>query len=190
VEAHFSFTWFVTSHRLDFFGRFDCSSCFHLQGYCFNLVLNHSVLNTYASYFYGTSAFTYTKIPKIALISELKGKGVQVWQREWDGWTSEDITTCFPTVSYRWGSPYNRPQRAQRGSTNIDLHMLDLGARRGWMVSITPRPFYPQERPGTHCTGVWVGPRAGLDMCEKSRPHRTVQPVASHYTDWANRPTV
>jgi hypothetical protein len=33
------------------------------------------------------------------------------------------------------------------------------------VVSITPRPrFTPRERaPGTHCTGGWVGPRAGLD---------------------------
>ena len=34
----------------------------------------------------------------------------------------------------------------------------------------------------------WVGPRAGLDGCGKSRPPpgfdpRTVQPVASRYTD-------
>jgi hypothetical protein len=27
-----------------------------------------------------------------------------------------------------------------------------------------PATLYPQERtPGTHCTGGWVGPRAGLD---------------------------
>jgi hypothetical protein len=30
----------------------------------------------------------------------------------------------------------------------------------------------PRGRPGTHRTGGWVGPRAGLDLCEKSRPHR------------------
>jgi hypothetical protein len=40
------------------------------------------------------------------------------------------------------------------------------------VVSTTPQPLYPRERPGTHCTGGWVGPRAGLDVCEKSRPHR------------------
>jgi hypothetical protein len=40
-----------------------------------------------------------------------------------------------------------------------------------------------------------VGPRAGLDRCGKSRPPplgfnpRTVQPVASHYTDCATQPT-
>jgi hypothetical protein len=32
----------------------------------------------------------------------------------------------------------------------------------------------PPERPGTHCTGSWVGPRAGLDVCEKSRTYRDV----------------
>ena len=26
-----------------------------------------------------------------------------------------------------------------------------------------PAALYPRERPGTHCTGGWVGPRAGLD---------------------------
>jgi hypothetical protein len=45
-------------------------------------------------------------------------------------------------------------------------------SRRGCVVSITPRLLYPLERPGTHCTGGWVGPRAGLDMCKKCRPHR------------------
>ena len=33
-----------------------------------------------------------------------------------------------------------------------------------------PAALYPQERPGTHFTGGWVGPRAGLDRCGKSRP--------------------
>ena len=39
----------------------------------------------------------------------------------------------------------------------------------GWS---TPRPgrFTPGERPGTHCIGGWVGPRAGVDGCGKSRP--------------------
>jgi hypothetical protein len=43
--------------------------------------------------------------------------------------------------------------------------ILYIGTRRGWVVSITPRPrFTPGQRaPGTHCIGGWVGPRAGLD---------------------------
>ena len=32
-----------------------------------------------------------------------------------------------------------------------------------------PATLYPRERPGTHCTGGCVGPRAGLDRCGKSR---------------------
>jgi hypothetical protein len=76
------------------------------------------------------------------------------------------------------------------GGRNLGLHALDLGARRWWVVSTTPRPLCPRERPGTHCTGGWVGPRAGLDMCEKISPlpgfdSRTVQLVASRYTDRA-----
>jgi hypothetical protein len=61
---------------------------------------------------------------------------------------------------------------AQKGGRDIALLFLDLGARRGWVVSTTPRPLYPRERPGTYCTGGWVGPRAGLDVCKKSRPYR------------------
>jgi hypothetical protein len=30
----------------------------------------------------------------------------------------------------------------------------------------------PQERYDTHCIGDWLGPRAGLDGCGISRPHR------------------
>ena len=35
-----------------------------------------------------------------------------------------------------------------------------------------PAALPATKRPGTHCTGGWVGPRTGLDGCEKSRPHR------------------
>jgi hypothetical protein len=53
--------------------------------------------------------------------------------------------------------------------------------------------FTPGERtPGTHCTGGWVDPRAGLDteargkiLCPRrvSNPDRpVVQPVVRHYT--------
>jgi hypothetical protein len=33
-----------------------------------------------------------------------------------------------------------------------------------------PQLLYPLERPGTHYTGGWVGPRAGLDTYEKLAP--------------------
>jgi hypothetical protein len=96
------------------------------------------------------------------------------------------------TAWYVWIG-HNRPPRAQRGSRVVALLIINLGARRGWVVSTTPRPLYPREKPGTHCTGGWVGPRAGLYVCEKSRPipgsdSRTVQSVVSRCTDWATRP--
>jgi len=45
------------------------------------------------------------------------------------------------------------------------------GTRRGVRGQRhAPASLYPRKRAGTHCTGGWVGPRAGLDMCGKSRP--------------------
>jgi hypothetical protein len=105
------------------------------------------------------------------------------------------ITFC-PTSSNKQ-SRYT-PWRRLGGEEVELLLILDLGTRWGWVVSITPRPrFTPGERTlGTHCTGGWVGPRAGLDteasgkiLCPRreSNPDRpVVQPVVRHYTAWAN----
>jgi len=51
-----------------------------------------------------------------------------------------------------------------------------------------PTALPPGKRPVIHCIGSCVGLKAGLDGCGKYRPplgfdHRTVRPVASHYTD-------
>ena len=83
---------------------------------------------------------------------------------------------------------------AHRGSRGIDLLFHDNGTRRGEGSASRPGRFLPRERPGIHCTGGWVGPRAGLDRCGESRPPpgfdpRTVQPVASRCTEYATRPT-
>jgi hypothetical protein len=37
------------------------------------------------------------------------------------------------------------------GSRGIALLILELGARRGWVIRTTPLPLYSRERPGTHC---------------------------------------
>jgi hypothetical protein len=76
--------------------------------------------------------------------------------------------------------------QATRGGGKIKLLLiLDLGTRWGWVVSVTTWPhFTPRGRtPSTHCTGGWVGPRAGLDteargkilcLCRESNPSRPV----------------
>jgi hypothetical protein len=74
--------------------------------------------------------------------------------------------------------PRNRSEGLE-WARGIALPFLDLATRRGWVVSTTPRPFYPRESPGTHCTGGWVGPRANLDVCKKSRSHRDSIPGLS-----------
>ena len=90
--------------------------------------------------------------------------------------------------------PFYRPRRPL-GWVEVYLYpFLGPSALDGGGGS-APRPgrLYPRERPGTHCTGGWVGPRAGLDGPKiSSQPGfdpRTVQPVVSRYTDWATRPT-
>jgi hypothetical protein len=37
-----------------------------------------------------------------------------------------------------------------------------------------PAALPPGKRPSTQYIGGWVYPRAGLDGCEKSRPHRYI----------------
>ena len=81
----------------------------------------------------------------------------------------------------------------------VEVELFLLGPRHSrWAGGSAPRPgrLYPRERPGTHFTGDWVGPRAGLDGQKISSPpgfffrSRTVQPIVSRYTDWASRPTL
>jgi hypothetical protein len=64
--------------------------------------------------------------------------------------------------------------KAQTGGVEIYLHFFfDLGAGWGWVVDTFPPAYWtPEELTGTHCTRGCVGPRAGLDGCGKSCPHR------------------
>jgi len=93
--------------------------------------------------------------------------------------------------NYSWS--HYRPGLAQRVGKGIALLFHDLGTRRGWVVSSTPRPYFtPGKDP------VLILQEAGLApgpvwTAGKSRPHRDsipdVQPVVSRYTDWATRPS-
>jgi hypothetical protein len=69
-----------------------------------------------------------------------------------------------------------------RGGRGIALLILNLGSRRGWVVSTTPRPLYPvpiiQE--------VWT---CAKNLAPPGIDPRTVQPVVSCYTDWTTRHT-
>ena len=69
---------------------------------------------------------------------------------------------------------------AHRGSRGIALLFHD---QRHWKgvrgQRHVPAVLYPRERPGTYCTGGWVGPRAGLGRCGKSRSHRDSIPGPS-----------
>jgi hypothetical protein len=58
--------------------------------------------------------------------------------------------------------------RTYWGSGSIAPRILNLGTRWRWVVSLTHRPLYPEERtPGTHWVGGWVGPRTGQDAVVK-----------------------
>jgi hypothetical protein len=91
---------------------------------------------------------------------------------------------------------HNTPMEAQVGGDVLLLLIHDVGTRWECMVSVTPGPrFTPGERTTGHCTGGWVGPRAGLAtqvkgkiscLCRVSNlDHPVVQSIARHYTDWA-----
>ena len=58
---------------------------------------------------------------------------------------------------------------AHRGSGGIALPFHDHGTRRGWGVSVTPRPlFTPEKEPVPIVQEAGRGPRHGLDRCEKN----------------------
>jgi len=94
-------------------------------------------------------------------------------------------------VKVQW-SRY-RPGVAQRVGRGIALHFRDRGTRRGWVVSSTPRPHFPQGKTRYPFYRRLGGPQGRSGRAEYLVPtgirFRTVQPVVSRYTDWATGPT-
>ena len=98
----------------------------------------------------------------------------------WGGyvnWTGKEsspgVIVCTNTLRLQCqglrSSPQNRPRRP-RGGAHLQLYSsFNLEARGGRWSTSESQPLYPRERPGTHCTGGWVGSRAGLDGCGKAR---------------------
>ena len=56
---------------------------------------------------------------------------------------------------------------------------INFSAKLGWVINATPWPLYLQVTLGNHCTGDWVGPRADMDGCGNSLPHRDSIPGPS-----------
>jgi hypothetical protein len=103
---------------------------------------------------------------------------------------------CLPQKQ----SHYTPWKRLGREEVQL-LLIIDLGARWGRIVNVTPRPWFNsgERNPNTHCTGGWMGPRADLvteargkifRLCRGSNlDHPVVQPLARHCTDRATRLT-
>ena len=83
---------------------------------------------------------------------------------------------------------------AHRGSRGIALPFHDHGTRRGWGISVTPGRFLPPRKTRCSLYRRLGGHQVRSGQMRKISPPpgfdpRTVQPVASRYTDWATRPT-
>jgi len=97
-------------------------------------------------------------------------------------WTVKDILNRHLCNIDRF-SHFLLATQAFRVSRDIALlSSRTLGTRWGGGSAWRPGRLYSRERPGTHCTGGWVGPRAGLDGRKFSSPpgFQTVQPVVRH----------
>jgi hypothetical protein len=90
--------------------------------------------------------------------------------------------------------PWRRLGERLYSSYSFSTSALDGGE---WLASRPGHAFTPGEKiPGTHWTGGWVGPRAGLNieatrkiLCprrESNPDSLVVQPVVRHYTARAN----
>ena len=81
----------------------------------------------------------------------------------------------------------------QRLGRGIDLLFHDRGTRRGWVVSSTPRPKFTPGKDPVPIYRRLGGPQGWSGRAEILVPtgirSRTVQPVVSHYADWATRLT-
>ena len=83
---------------------------------------------------------------------------------------------------------------AHRESRGIALLFHDHGTRRGWGVSVTPRPLFTPGKTRYPLYRRLGGPQGRTGQVRKISPPsgfdpRTVQPVASRYTDYATRST-
>ena len=87
-----------------------------------------------------------------------------------------------------------RPGVAQRVGRGSALLFHDRGTRRRWVVSSTPGHTLPPGKMRYPFYRRLGGPQGQSGRVENLVPTRirslTIQPVVSHYTDWATQPIV
>jgi hypothetical protein len=121
-------------------------------------IFNHNQHTLYESFYYVTTCFD----PELGSLSS---HDTIIWM-----YTVAKYSTIWKSFSFTLNTLFKmyvhckrakfalqQAPKAQRGRRGIALLILDLGDRRRWVVSTTPRPLYPRERPGTHCTEGWEG---------------------------------
>jgi hypothetical protein len=77
------------------------------------------------------------------------------------------VTCCFNLPRRAHRSDAGPQKLRDRGGEFRSSSVLNVGARWEWVVNTMPQLLYPQEWPGTHCIGGWVGPepaRMGLEI--------------------------
>ena len=86
-----------------------------------------------------------------------------------------------------------RPGVAQRVGRGIALLFHDHGTRRGWWSAARPGCTLPPGKNRYPSYKRMGGPQGWSGPAENTVPtgirSQAVQPVVSHYTDWATRPT-
>ena len=97
---------------------------------------------------------------------EVTEVGCKAWGRRREGkkgWICHYIGTYIRHV-YSCKVHPRTGHKGLGGSLDVELYsFFNISTRWGWVVSAVPWLLYSWERPGTHCIGGWVGPRAGLD---------------------------
>ena len=133
--------------------------------------LTNAATETYVLLFLTSIRFEFRKVYKFFCSRySLAHPGIGYTGR----YVKRDCLKSFIFLSFtRWKKKWSRyrPGVAWRVGRGIALLFHDRGTRRGWVVSSTPpAALYPRETPGTHFTGGWLGPRAGLDWRKFSSP--------------------
>ena len=108
--------------------------------------------------------------PGNAVAQSVEAPEGRVFDSRWVHWNFRTIALGLsqPLTEMSKGKGKVLPRTGHEGPELYSSFNFD--ARQGFVVNATSRPLYPQERPGTHCTGGWVDSRAGLDGCGKSPP--------------------